>query len=267
MSQRLSQYKTGSYGGGKSKNYGKANYAQRSAANQQNILAKRNLAPLARRGFNPMAVANNKERKYYDTPGQTFAVNTTGTFILAHIPVLGSDYNNRIGRKTLIKSLYIRGEIMINPAGSVEGFPAIPRTVKAQVARMIILLDTQPNGVAATTLNLLKEAEPLSHLNADNRDRFRILKDKLFTFDPWVYNPIAGAPAAASQYCCFGKTNYAIKIYKKLNIETVFNNSVDQTIAAINTNALYVYFIGNHVQNDDLEVKAKVSFRVRFDDI
>lgn len=267
MSNRLSQYKSGSYGGAKSKNYGKANYDKRSAMNQALIQSKRNLAPLARRGFNPMAVANNKERKYYDTPAQTWSVNTAGTFVLAHIPVRGSDYNNRIGRKTLIRSIYLRGQIVLQPAKSVEEHPDTLRIVRAQVGRLIILLDTQPNGVAATTANLLSANNPFSHLNPDNRDRFRVLKDKLYTFDPWIYKPLAAAAGAQSNMTAFNRTNYAIKIYKKLNIETVFNDSNDQTIAAINTNALYVFFIGSHGADADLELKAELSFRVRFDDI
>lgn len=269
MSQRMNQYKQGSYGSGsKSKSVITKNYIKRSAANQAAIGYKRDLAPLARRGFNPMAVANNRERKYFDTPGNSYRVNTDGTFLLAHIPVKGSDYNNRIGRKNLIRSLYIRGAIELVPANSVEDAGPIQRIAKAQVARMIVFIDSQPNGSAPTRADLLQEAEPRSHLNPNNRDRFRILKDKLYTFDPYVYKPIeiGVAPNIQGAVAAFNRTSYTIKMYKKLNVETIFNDSNDATIAAINTNALYVFWIGNHAPDVNLEVAAKVSLRVRFDD-
>lgn len=267
MSQRLSQYKTGSYGIHRNKNYSKSMYNSKSAANQQMITKRRPAAPLANRGFNPMAVAVNKERKYFDTPGGVYRVNTNGRFILAHVPVLGTDYNNRIGRKTIAKSIYLRGEILLQPCRQLEANPNTERIVNGQQARLIIFIDSQPNGALPLVNDLLIEAEPLGQLNPNNRDRFRILKDKVYVFDPFIYRPNANADPSRNSITCFNRTAYPIKIFKKMNVETVFNMGVAQTIGDINTNALYVFFIGNHLADADLETTAKISMRVRFDDV
>lgn len=270
MSQRLSQYKTGSYGANKSKNYGKSMYNNKSQQNQLSIAKRRPAAPVSNRGFNPMAVAVNRERKYFDTPGQTYRVNTGGRFILAHVPVLGTDYHNRIGRKTLSKSIYLRGEILLQACRQLEANPLVPRIVNGQQARLIIFVDTQPNGAAPLIGDLLTEAEPLGQLNPNNRDRFRILKDKVYVFDPFVYSPrlVAAVPGPEQNpNSSWNRTAYPIKIFKKLNIETIFNNGVASTIGDINTNALYVFLVGNHAADADLETTCKISMRVRFDDI
>lgn len=260
MSQRMSQYKQGSYGSARKKTT-TDEYKKHSAANQLTIAKNRNLAPLARRGFNTFMNVSNKERKYFDSPGQGYAVNTNGIFILAHIPILGSDYNNRIGRKTVVRSLYIRGHIGIKAAGSIESGPAVVKRVDMSITRMIIFVDAQPNGVAPVVTDLLNTASPSSHLNPNNRDRFRILKDKIWAFDPYVYQPVVANGAIAA----FNRTNYPIKLYKKLNIETVFNADVNQTIAAINTNAIYVFFIGSQPAGDT-DNETRIAMRVRFDD-
>ena len=267
MSARLSQYKTGAYGMGKKKSAATEAYTRRSLHNQAIITAKRpSGAPLSNRGFKGISTTT-KERKYFDTPGQDWRVNTNGQFILLNVPVLGSDYNNRIGRKITSRSLYIRGTIRINAAIAVEGAPAVDVLCAAQEARMIVFVDSQPNGAQPIVADLLTEALPRGQLNPNNRDRFRILKDKLFQFDPFCYTHAVAGPPANPQQLFAGKTMYQMKIYKKLNIETIFNNGVAGTIGDINTNAIYVFFIGSHGPNVATETTAGITARIRFDDV
>ena len=100
---------------------------------------------------------------------------------MLHAPTLGSDYTNRIGRKTNCKSVYIRGKLEITKAASVE-----IASVGCTLNRLIILLDNQPNGAAPAVTDLLSSASPSSQLNPNNRDRFRILKDKVYALDACV---------------------------------------------------------------------------------
>ena len=61
----------------------------------------------------------NKERKYSDRAVSGYQVSDAGQFSLLHVPTLGSDFTNRIGRKTNPKSLYIRGKLEITKTASV----------------------------------------------------------------------------------------------------------------------------------------------------
>lgn len=195
-----------------------------------------------------------QELKVSDITTAQYAVNTTGTFTLLHVPILGTDYTQRIGRKTVIKSLYIRGRVLIENA---QVFTAAI-TCAAQQPRMILFWDMQPNGAAPAVTDLLNTADSTSHLNLNNRDRFRIIKDKTFVFDPMV---ITAATAVAN----WNRTISDIKCYKKLTGEVIFNGTNGGTIADINSGALYMFWIGNVPAgtNDSLAV---LSTRIRFDD-
>ena len=66
-------------------------------------------AALATRGFRGSYGRSVGEKKFYDIATAQYGVNTNGSITLLCYPVLGSDYNQRIGRKIIMKSIYIRG--------------------------------------------------------------------------------------------------------------------------------------------------------------
>lgn len=233
-------------------------YATANARQQRRINFRRTIAgqaPLAPRGFGSMSFAPNRERKYADKDQFTQDVNTGGAFNLLCIPELGSDFDDRIGRKILIKSVYIRGRVMLEAATQ-----SAPVASLAQQARCIIFVDNQPNGAAPAVTDLLKQSFPTSQLNANNRDRFRIIKDKTYTFDPLLISTTAGQSIATN-----GRTIYDIKMYKKVNIETIFNGTNGGTIGDINTGALYMFWIGSAAAGAT-DCNTTLTSRVRFDD-
>jgi len=217
---------------------------------KQRIAAKQQLAK----------ILPNKERKFSDRGVGGHQVSDAGGFTLLHAPTLGSDYTNRIGRKTNCKSLYIRGKLEITKASTMA-----LATVGSTLNRLIILLDTQPNGAAPAVTDLLSSASPSSQLNPNNRDRFHIIKDKVYGLDSLVIDN-TGVNAENS----WGRTIIPIKIYKKLNLETIFNSTDDGTIASINSGALYMFWIGNagvQAVEANWVITANLSTRVRFDDV
>lgn len=213
-------------------------------------------APFATRGFKPLFGHSYPERKSADTlQSQSYAVNTTGVIQLMFNPALGSDYTQRIGRKTHIKSIFIRGSMSISAATVLT-----TQSTPAQVGRMILFIDYQPNGATPAVADVLVPGAPNAYdmLNLDNRDRFKILKDKVFSFDPFRYNIVATTAVAG-----FNRTIHNFKIYKKCNIETIFNGTNAGTIADINSGALYLLFMGTEAAGATAAV-ATVSTRCRF---
>lgn len=179
---------------------------------------------------------------------------------MLHAPTLGSDYTNRVGRKTNCKSLYIRGKLEITKSATMA-----VATVGSTLNRLVIFLDSQPNGAAPAVTDLLVSASPSSQLNANNRDRFHILKDKVYALDACAIDN-AGVNAENS----WGRTIIPIKIYKKLNLETIFNGNDDGSISSINSGALYMFWIGNagyQAVEANWVITANLSTRVRFDDV
>lgn len=254
MPKYTSQYKSGSYNRKGSKYYSKALttasnlYAIRQAKRASN-------APLSNRGFGSMAVLQNREKKFFDVTSARYNAKALDPVIkLLFVPVLGSDYNNRIGRKTIMKSLYIRGHLRLKAAANLTTDEPCP----AQQARLIIFCDLQPNGATPALTDLLTGNDATYQLNPNNRDRFKIIKDKLYSFDTYQISGNNG-------WAVSGRTGYDIKIYKKLNMETIFNATNAGSIGDINTGALYMVWVGTVISNDTIP-EAYISTRVRFDD-
>jgi len=210
--------------------------------------------PLASRGY----VLNTQERKVFDIDVASYAVDTTGSITLLADPQVGADMNQRIGRKILLKSVYIRGYVRTEAATST--LPLV-NTI-GQMGRFIIFADLQPNGAAPAVTALLKEASPASQLNIDNRDRFKVYCDREFIFDPY------GASTTATQtYLSCTNQIRAIKKFKKINLEMIFNATNGGTIADVNSGALYMLWIGNVAAGTNTNMSASLSTRVRYSDM
>lgn len=203
--------------------------------------------------------ASTKELKAYDIAVGTINVSTTGSFTVLHLPQAGADINQRVGRKTLIKKFYIRGRCQTE--ASSQSAATTINTVALQ-ARCIVFVDKQPNGAAPAVADLLVSADPASMLNINNRDRFSVLKDETFEFDPYAANSTTGA-----SQCNQIKP---IKIFRKfprgMGIETVFNATNGGTIADINSGALYMFWLGSSAAGTNTDVNITLSTRVRYAD-
>lgn len=199
-------------------------------------------------GYNKYVLS--RERKFYDVNLGAGAIPTTGTLILVFSPSLGNDYNNRIGRKCLLRSIYIRGYLNIDATN-----PLATANVGSQQTRMILFMDNQPNGIAPAITDLLVTNEVQSQLNPNNRDRFVVIKDKNYVFDPFIYNTATG-------YVGFNRTRYAIKIYKKMKCEVIFNQNSGYNINSITSCAIWLLFITTNNNGSE----QNVSIRNRYDD-
>lgn len=266
-------YKQGSYG---SKGFKKPRQnpvaAQQQIARQNYILASRGLAPLSNRGFGSMANVKNRERKYSDTGLEVYPCDAAGLVRAIFIPKLGSDFNQRIGRKTILKSVYIRGTAYISGWYRLMNTVALNQGMQSppQMARMILLWDCQPNGAIPTLTDILDIPSSVSQLNPNNRDRFKILKDKCITFDATkAVTDATGYIEGARSF--LNHSTAAIKIYKKLNLETIFGPTSTGNIGDINSGALLVAFTNSVSStilpnNDDSIINMQLTFRMRFDD-
>lgn len=209
------------------------------------------MVPMASRGYR----LNVIEKKVNDIDVGTINVHNGGVFSLLACPMLGTDFTARIGRKITLKSVYVRGM-----AQSQVGTTDAATNSSAQQLRMILFIDFQPNGAAPATTDLLRTAAPASQLQLNNRDRFKILSDKIFIVDPYMFSSTAGSTFATA---CNQAKN--VKVYKKINQEVIFNSTNGGTIADITSGALYMFWIGTVASgaNDSIFVG---STRVRYVD-
>lgn len=216
----------------------------------------RSRVPLGSRGYR----FNRVEKKVNDIAVANYNVNTTGTVTLLANPALGSDMNNRIGRKIQLRSVYIKGSIQVQQ--SQTGIVSAATTVGTQLCRMIILADLQPNGAAPAITDILNTASPASHLNLNFRDRFKIYCDKTWALGPFYFN----TTATQSIGMVGSPQMIPIKKFKKINLESIYNATNGGTIADISTGALYMVWIGSTASGAD-DAIATLGTRVRYDDI
>jgi len=216
---------------------------------------KNSLVPTATRGYK----LNNTELKVADLGVVSFAtVAATPVAYLMAVPQQGTGFDQRIGRKITLKSFYIKGTVATSAGG--DGDPS-QIDVPCSHARMIVFCDYQPNGTLATITDLLKQNNSLSMLNLNNRDRFKILCDKEFVLDPYLLDK-----SATQSYASANNQIKYFKKYKRLNIETIFNETNGGSIADITTGALLVAFISTGIVDDSTALVWNMSARVRYSD-
>lgn len=231
-------------------------YAKRRFTRYPKTVSRRSRAPLASRGFRfPMT----GELKAIDVP--LFAgIDAVGVAVLLNGCIQGTDIANRIGRKICVKSLTYRFTLKCAAADLVAA-PGVTFYAPGQMIRMIILWDMQPNGAAPAIGDVLTNAaDNTSQLNLNNRDRFRIVKDKMFCFDPFWHVVVA------DDFVGFNHTTTAHKGYKKMNQEVIFNAGNAGGVGDIASGSLYVMFIGDAAAAANMNINLVGNTRVRFTD-
>lgn len=155
----------------------------------------------------------------------TADMSTSATLDLLHSPDRTStNYNNRIGDSTTIKS--IRFKYTIKPGSAQNG--ATPSF--GQWVRVLLFWDEQPNGAfPAGTLPLLA-LTPNSQSEPQYAYRFKLLRDARHYIQP--YN--------------LGQAQDAVGDFFLKNLSLVSNfNANNGSIGDINTGSLLAYFIGD----------------------
>lgn len=183
--------------------------------------------------------AGSQELKFVDTSNigvqPASGVMTVGALCNGIVP--GSGASNRIGRKIVMKSILLRWSIALSPT-----------TTQGGTFRVMIVYDKQANATAPVVTDILLSANYTSQNNLSNRDRFVILSDM-------ITDPIS----AGGNYSLSGK------LYKKLNLETMYNAGVAGTIGDITTGSLYI-LIGNNGTFATAQPIITYETRVRYED-
>ena len=131
-----------------------------------------------------------------DLAGLNLAITTAGTVTLINGIATGTDINNRVGRKVIMKSLVF----------NVNNFPVATTANALQgiMLRHMIVYDSQPNsaGTVPAVTDILETATTLSPLNLNNRDRFRVIYDKRSQIGSFFINAtpnlVGGSPRTCS---------------------------------------------------------------------
>jgi len=183
-------------------------------------------APLATRGF--YGVYNRRGRdelKFIDTV-TSLAGTTAGSVTLINGVAQGTDYNQRIGRKFIMKSIMLRTGIAYGSGAAANSL--------GNIVRVCVFYDAQTNAAAPAVTDVLQTASYLSPMNLNNRDRFKIISDKWWNLEAFQ---IAGSLITNGDFC-----PQMEKFYKKINLE-VQNGGTANTVGSITTGGVFLLII------------------------
>nr|QXP07659.1 MAG: putative capsid protein [Arizlama virus] len=198
------------------------------------------------RGFRGTYSRSQVEKKYIDIALANYAGDTTGSVTPLNVCNEGTGVSQRIGRKTCLKSVQVRG--MIQTTDEI---------VANNMVRLMLVWDKQVNGVTATIAEILSAATSASFMNLDNRERFVVLWDKHFS--------LGQVSNTATQAFSSGQTSHVVNKYKKLPPGSFsIYDGTGAGIADINTGALYLVTIG--MQAAGAGATCSLATRVRYTD-
>lgn len=217
---------------------------KRARAGSQGAAAKRAKVAVPGRFFAAGPRAPAPELKVIDKAEATYGCNTTGSVTLLNGVAAGTDYTDRIGRRIQLASFQLRGLILPEDTST-----------NANLWRVMLVWDTQPNNLVATIAMILQQSTSTSMNNLDNRDRFRVL---------WDAEGASGAYATtATQAVAQSPSVTTLNEFRSLSLTTTFDGATSN-INDINSGALYLVTIGNQVSGAASSLIASV--RVRFRD-
>lgn len=171
------------------------------------------------------AVQSLEEKKVVDTATAVYACSTTGTVTALNLAAQGTDYTQRVGRKTTNVAVQLEG--YIQPEDT---------TTNNCKSRVLLIYDGQPNGALATIADIFTAATANAFMNLNNRDRFRVLAD--------VNCALGGISSTATQSYAQSPSVHNVSIYRKINLDTIWNNTTG-VIASVGTGALLLVTIGD----------------------
>jgi len=185
------------------------------------------------------------ELKFFDTTNDfTFDVTAIlpATAQLVLIPQ-GVTESTRVGRKCVIKSIYMKGHATFAPAAAATGFT---------VVRLWLIMDKQCNGAAAAFTDIFTSQDVAVALrNLSNSSRFVILKAWV-----WTFNSPAGVTTA------YDSVTKPYAFIKRCNIPLEFSSTTG-AITELKSNNI---FLAAGADNGDNLVTLHGITRVRFSD-
>jgi len=160
----------------------------------------------------------------------------------------GDGESQRDGRKIVIKSVQVRGDIR----GQIEQNQ--DDVNKAKVVRILLVQDRQTNGAQMTGTQMLTGATNVEHAyyNLQYSQRFKVLYDKTFVLQ---CNTV-GTDGANTNSVGFSAASF--KIFRNVNIPVTFTSTAEN-IANIADNSLHMLALSSET-NVDLAYESRIRF-------
>lgn len=183
-----------------------------------------------------------KESGFVDVATAVYALNTTGSVTLLNTIAQGSTTSQRVGKKVMLKSVQIRGNVTSDSTTTVAPWA------------FMIVYDRRPQGGAVPAVTDILTAATATAMNNDsNSNRFSILHRQEGIAAGVGSTPVSGLEASN------------VSAFVKMNRLYVAKGGTAGTIDEIDTGALYLVTVGS-IAAGTADANLTASFRTRFVD-
>lgn len=208
--------------------------------------------PKIPRMLTQVASGTGSERKWIDINFNSYNIsNAAALIVLLNGNIPGFTTVTHVGRKLVMKSIQLRGEVTMSApqAGTTYG-------------RVVLVYDKQADGAAPTWASVYSstnaagtvDSSALAMRNLDTRDRYVVISDRSFSLGPLVTGATLSYATSPQSFC--------VDIYKKINMDVIFNAGTAGTVADINTGSLHLMCFIDTAATQVIDF----SSRIRFDD-
>ncbi len=225
----------------------------RQKRRRRGAIARRQRGFVRTAGFYGRYAGKLAEHKFHDLDVTDAVIATGGSIDTPSLVVIaqGTDESTRIGRKITIKAIHWRYTLVLPTTATAAS--------TSDTARILVFLDKQTNGAAATVTGILESANYQSFNNLANKSRFRILFDQT-----WALNCPSGSGRGTSDTLSYGETRIDGEWHKQCNIPIEYDNTFTTgVIGTQRTNNIGVLTISGA----GLVGLVASKFRLRFTDV
>jgi len=222
-----------------------------------------------------MSGMGSHEIKGMDVSSEIYQFNTADgasnnmVYLMNGIQV-GDSFFRREGNKIQMKNIHIRGYLRPRHnhpgGGSAEDYFSAPGMV-----RMLVIYDRGPQQALPTLSTILRghttggstSTDIDSEINLNERARFAILRDKMWSIPSFQFN-ITNKYGLAPTSTPEGNDWVVNEFIKLKNLGVVYRGSDSpMTVEHISTGAVYLILIRS---GDDLHMQANLGWRIRYED-
>ncbi len=179
------------------------------------------------------------EVKFKDTTTDDAVISATGTVQgtgSQNLVVQAAGASERIGRRIMATGIGWRGELCLPALDAVGAAP------DGDVIRLIMFVDKQANGAAATTGAILSSSDYQAFNNLNNTNRFRTLCDKTIACN---YKAACGSGGAADND--YAAVNIPFSFFTKLSFPIEFSGATG-AITEIKSNNIGILAISKNAE-------------------
>ena len=203
---------------------------------------------VARAPFRGRYAGTDEELKFHDRDIADITVPATLFKYNLNIIPQNSTESGRIGRKLVIKTIQVQGNVQLIAATNAAN--------TSNILKWSIVLDTQTNGAAFSSTVYLKTDDIRSYRSLSNTGRFKVLKTGYITL-------AAKGAAPSGAAFIFSEDMAWLNCYIKCNVPIEYDTTeTDGTVGTQRVNSLW--FVTQMTEAEIIAINLKA--RMRFSD-